>query len=353
MNAASGNFRLFDFAPPQASFRDDVIKGLDADPKFLPSKYFYDDRGSQLFEAICDTPEYYPTRTELELMQNRSAAIAKRVGPKSLLIEYGSGSSRKTPILLDALQPVGYLPIDIAREPLAYAALRLADRRPELPVRAVCADYTKRLELPNCDDLDFRRKLVYFPGSSIGNFDSDAVHLFLQQVWEVMGPDGAALIGVDLKKDPAILDAAYNDASGLTAAFNLNILSRINRELGGDCSADNFRHHAFYDPVRGRVEMHLMSLRPQKVTIASRLFFFCEGETIRTEVSCKYSIEEFQAIARRAGLLAAGVWTDPEQLFSVHYLTAAGLDYRDAGVAAYRSRAAPAPKPTTRKKRAE
>jgi dimethylhistidine N-methyltransferase len=344
VNAPSGNFRLIDFAPPQASFRDDVIRGLSADPKFLPSKYFYDDRGRQLFQAICDTPEYYPIRTELELIQSRSAAIAKRIGPKTLLIEYGGGNSPKTPVLIDALQPVGYVPIDMAREPLAHTALQLADRRPELPVRAVCADYTKPLELPNFDDLDFRRKLVYFPGSGIGNFDRDALHLFLQRVWEVMGPDGAALIGVDLKKDPAILDAAYNDASGLTAAFNLNILARINRELGGDCSLDSFRHHAFYDPVSGQVEMHLMSMIPQKLTIASRLFFFCEGETIRTQVSRKYSIEEFQATARRAGLVADGVWTDPNQLFSVHYLTAAGLDYRDADRAAHRMRAGPATK---------
>lgn len=249
--------------------------------------------------------------------------MAMRIGPKCLLIEYGSGSSTKTPILIDALQPAAYLPIDISREQLIHAALGLADGRPELPVRAVCADYTKPFALPNCDDLDFHRKLVYFPGSTIGNFDRRETHRFLQQMVAVVDVNGAALIGVDLKKDPAILHAAYNDATGVTAAFNLNILARINRELGGDCVLEGFRHHAFYDAEQGRIEMHLMSLRKQTITIASRKFPFRESETIHTEISCKYSIDEFQTMARAAGLLACGVWTDPQQLFSVHYLAAA------------------------------
>ncbi len=323
VNAPSArNFRFFDLAPSTGSFLEDVLQGLSGKQKTLPAKYFYDGRGSRLFEAICELPEYYPTRTELALMRECAGDMAARIGPNTLLIEYGSGSSMKTPILIDALRPAAYLPIDISREQLAGAALALADARPELCVRAVCADYTKPFTLPNCDDFEFRRKLVYFPGSTIGNFDRDETHRFLGQILDVVGPNGAALIGVDLKKDPAILHAAYNDAAGVTAAFNLNILSRINRELHGDCALNGFRHHAFYDAVLGRIEMHLMSLKPQTVTIGSTKFAFREGETIHTEISCKYSIEEFQTIAHDAGLLAPGVWTDPQQLFSVHYLTA-------------------------------
>jgi dimethylhistidine N-methyltransferase len=315
------NFRFFDLAPDTGSFLQDVVQGLSHKQKTLPAKYFYDERGSKLFEAICELPEYYPTRTELTLMRESSHDMAAKIGPKTLLIEYGSGSSTKTPILIDALQPAGYLPIDISREQLAHAALALADERPTLPVRAVCADYTKPFALPNCEDLDFQRKLVYFPGSTIGNFDRAETHRFLSQIVDVVGRNGAALIGVDLKKDPAILHAAYNDAAGVTAAFNLNVLARINRELGGDFALDGFRHHAFYDGNRGRIEMHLLSTRLQTVTIAAKNFVFEEGETIHTEISCKYSIGEFQTVARGAGLLATGVWTDPKQWFSVHYLT--------------------------------
>lgn len=323
VNAPSAsNFRFFDLAPSTGSFLKDVLEGLSRAQKSIPAKYFYDERGSQLFEAICELPEYYPTRTELALMRDCVTDMAARVGPKTLLIEYGSGSSTKTPILIDTLQPAAYLPIDISREQLAQSALALADARPDLPVRAICADYTKPFALPNCDDLDFRRKLVYFPGSTIGNFDRAETHRFLHQIVDVVGPNGAALIGVDLKKDPAILHAAYNDTAGVTAAFNLNVLERINRELNADFALDGFRHHAFYGSFLGRIEMHLRSLRPQTVSIAARRFDFRDGETIHTEISCKYSIEEFQVIARDAGLLADSVWTDPQQLFSVHYLTA-------------------------------
>jgi len=323
VNAPSAsNFLFFDLAPSTGSFLGDVLRGLSAKQKTLPAKYFYDERGSQLFEAICEAPEYYPTRTELTLMRECAGDMAARIGPKTLLIEYGSGSSTKTPILIDALRPAAYLPIDISCEQLAGSALALAHARPELQVRAVCADYTKPFALPSCSDLDFRRKLVYFPGSTIGNFDRDETHRFLGHIRDLVGPEGAALIGVDLKKDPAVLHAAYNDAAGVTAAFNLNILSRINRELDGDCAINNFRHHAFYDAVLGRIEMHLMSLKRQTVTIGSTTFAFREGEMIHTEISCKYSIEEFGSITNDAGLSTAGVWTDPERLFSVHYLTA-------------------------------
>lgn len=322
MNAPSAaNYRFHDLAPNVTSFLDEVLEGFSHVQKRLSAKYFYDERGSELFEAICDLPEYYPTRTELGIMRQHAHSMATRIGPKALLIEYGSGSSTKTPILIDAMQPAGYVPIDISRDHLMQSALALAQAHAELPVRALCADYTRQLVLPNFDDIDFQRKLVYFPGSTIGNFDRNETDRFLRQIAQVVGANGGALIGVDLKKDPAALHAAYNDAAGVTAAFNMNVLARINRELGGDFDLNGFRHHAFYDEYLGRIEMHLLSLRTQAVTIATKRFAFREGETIHTEISCKYSIEEFQAIARHAGLTATDVWIDPARLFSVHHLT--------------------------------
>ena len=322
MNAPStANYRFHDLAPNVTSFLGDVLEGLSHPQKRLSAKYFYDERGSELFEAICDLPEYYPTRTELAIMRQHARSMATRIGPDALLIEYGSGSSTKTPILIDAMQPAGYVPIDISRDQLMQSALALAQAHPELPVRAVCADYTRQLLLPNFDDIDQHHKLVYFPGSTIGNFDRNETDTFLRQIAQVVGANGGALIGVDLKKNLATLHAAYNDAASVTAAFNMNILTRINRELNGDFELNGFRHHAFYDENLGRIEMHLLSLRAQAVTIAAKRFAFREGETIHTEISCKYGIEEFQTIARHAGLAASDVWTDPARLFSVHYLT--------------------------------
>ena len=322
MNApANTNYRFHDLAPNLGSFLGDAVSGLSQPQKRLPAKYFYDERGSALFEAICELPEYYPTRTEIALMREHVHSMTKRIGPNALLIEYGSGSSTKTPILIDAMQPAGYVPIDISREQLALSALALAQSRPGFPVRAVCADYTQPFALPALDEINFARKLIYFPGSTIGNFDRAETHAFLQQIARVAGPNGAALIGVDLKKNHSTLHDAYNDAAGVTAEFNLNVLRRINRELSGDFDLNSFRHHAFYDEKLGRIEMHLLSLRAQTVIIAAQSFVFREGETIHTEISCKYSIAEFQSLASAAGLDASDVWTDPAQLFSVHYLT--------------------------------
>lgn len=322
MNApASVNYRFHDLAPNVGSFLGDVLSGLSQPQKRLSAKYFYDERGSVLFEAICELPEYYPTRTEIALMRRHAANMAKCIGPNALLIEYGSGSSTKTPILLDAMQPAAYVPIDISGEQLALSALALAQTRPGFPVRAVCADYTQPFTLPALDEINFARKLIYFPGSTIGNFDRVQTHTFLQQIARVAGPNGAALIGVDLKKNNSTLHDAYNDAAGVTAEFNLNVLRRINNELGGNFDLSAFRHHAFYDEKLGRIEMHLLSVRAQTVTIASQPFTFREGETIHTEISCKYSIEEFQSLANLAGLEARDVWTDSAKLFSVHYLT--------------------------------
>lgn len=322
MNApASANYRFHDLAPKLGSFLDDVLHGLSNAQKSLPAKYFYDERGSALFEKICELPEYYPTRTEIALMREHAADMAAQAGPKTLLIEYGSGSSTKTPILIDALQPACYVPIDISRELLTHSALALAQERPGFPVRAICADYTQPFSLPLLDDIDYERKLVYFPGSTIGNFDRAETDRFLRHVGQTVGANGAALIGVDLKKDRAKLHAAYNDAAGVTAEFNLNVLRRINVELDGNFEFKGFRHHAFYDEALGRIEMHLLSMRSQSVSVAGQSFQFREGETIHTEISCKYSIKEFQAVARTAGLIASNVWTDADALFSVHYLT--------------------------------
>ena len=317
------NFCFFDLAPATGSFLEDVYAGLSRPNKSLPAKYFYDEGGSRLFDKICDLPEYYPTRTEISLMREYAGQMAAHIGPNALLIEYGSGSSTKTPLLIDALQPAAYVPIDISRDYLSRAAATLARARPGLPVRAVCADYTKPFAFPDCSDTGFARKLVYFPGSTIGNFDSEETLAFLCHTADVVGQGGGMLVGVDLKKDHAILHAAYNDAAGVTAAFNLNVLSRINHELGGNIDLTGFRHHAFYNEALGRIEMHLLSLRKQSALIAGRGFDFAEGETIHTEISCKYGIEEFQSIARAAGYMAEAVWSDAQRLFSVHYLRVA------------------------------
>lgn len=315
-----------DLRPDVGDFRGDVIAGLTRARKTLPPKYFYDERGSRLFEAICRTPEYYVTRTEVALMRRRAAEMARRLGARCAVIEYGSGSGRKTRILLKALEPVAYVPIDISREQLRATASGIARDFPGLAVTAMCADYSRALTLPRLDGS--RRRIVYFPGSTIGNFSPVAASGFLVNACRLVGAGGGLLIGVDLKKDPARLNAAYNDRAGITAAFNLNILSRINRELGADFDLAAFRHQAFYNEPRGRVEMHLLSLKDQRVVIGGRMVRFRAGETIHTENSCKYSVHGFQTLAREAGFEPVECWTDPQRLFSVHYLRVPGKSAR-------------------------
>ena len=313
---------LLDLKTDSGSFLRDVLEGLSLSRKALSPKYFYDERGSALFEAICELPEYYPTRTEMAIMRAHVGEMAERLGPDCLLIEYGSGSGRKTRVLIAALAPVAYMPIDIAREQLAHSAAELERDFPGLQVLAVCADYSRPLVLPAAEGMA-RRRVVYFPGSTIGNFALTEAREFLREARATVGPGGAMLVGVDLKKDEALLNAAYNDAQGVTAAFNLNLLTRINRELGADFDLGAFRHWAFYNAALGRIEMHLVSEKPQSVTIAGHRFEFAAGETIHTENSCKYSVDEFQALARSAGFVPEHCWTDPAQLFAVHYLAAA------------------------------
>jgi len=313
-----------DLSPDTGDFRGEVIAGLSQPQKTLAPKFFYDERGSQLFEAICELPEYYPTRTEIALMRERAPEMAQRIGPDCVLIEYGSGSGRKTRILVEALEPVAYVPIDIASRQLEDYSAEFARGFPNVEVIAVCADYSRPFALPGLERFRQHRRAIYFPGSTIGNFTVSEALAFLRNACTVARPGGAMLVGVDLKKDPAVLHAAYNDARGITAQFNLNLLERINRELGANIDIDAFRHLAFYNAEAGRIEMYLESLRDQRVAIGNRVFTFRRGETIHTENSCKYSIAEFQDLARNAGFVPQACWTDAQNLFSVHYLTVPG-----------------------------
>ena len=319
---ALGVVRFYNFLPEGNSFLDDVLTGLARPQKTLPPKYFYDARGCELFERICTLPEYYPTRTELAIMREHAAAMAKFLGPDCQLIEFGSGSSTKTRILIEQLQPPLYVPIDIAGEAIKAATAGLAQAFPWLNINGVCADYTKPLTLPEFVGVPIRRKAVYFPGSTIGNFTPLEAIEFLKLARRMVGAGGALLIGVDLKKDKQVLDAAYDDAAGVTAAFNLNLLQRNNRELRGDFQLRRFRHKAFYDEGKGWIEMHIESLASQIVHVGGERFRFGAGETIHTEISCKYSVEGFQAVARSAGFAPAQTWIDADQLFSVHGMLA-------------------------------
>jgi dimethylhistidine N-methyltransferase len=313
-------FSFHDLHPDTGSFLDEVIAGLSQRRKALPPKYFYDARGCALFEAICELPEYYLTRVETALMRDKSSEMARRLGPQCAVIEYGSGSGRKTRMLLEALAPAAYVAIDIARGQLEDTAAGIAREFPGLPVIAVCADYSRPFTLPAIDGSRPRRRVIYFPGSTVGNFTIPEAAAFLRNAGAVAGAGGGLLIGVDLKKDAGRLNAAYNDARGVTAEFNLNLLARINRELGADFDLSAFRHLAFYDEALGRIEMHLESAKAQTVTIAGRPIRFDQGETIHTENSCKYSVREFQELAAGAGLSPIECWMDAEQLFSVHFL---------------------------------
>jgi len=308
-------------AAPSSGFREDVIAGLSLPRKTLPPKYFYDATGSRLFERICRLPEYYPTRVELALTRANAAAMARFAGRGVALVEYGSGESLKTRSLIRALRPGAYIPVDISADALQRAERRLRREFPWLAIRAVQGDFSAPLAL-RMDSSRKARTLVYFPGSTIGNLTPEEAHAFLAMTRGQVGARGAMLVGVDLKKDPAVLHAAYNDAQGVTAAFNLNLLARINRELGADFELRRWRHYAFYNAALGRIEMHLASLGAQSVRIGRHRFRFASGETIHTENSYKYAAAEFQALARRAGFRPAKLWVDARQRFSVHGLIA-------------------------------
>lgn len=320
MTRTGARFAFHDLRPEAGSFLGEVIAGLTRPRKELPPKYFYDARGCELFEAICETPEYYLSRTETALMREHVGDMARRLGPRCGVIEYGSGSGRKTRLLIEALKPVAYVAVDIAREQLRATAAAFARDFPGLEVVAVCADYARPFRLPALEGVNARRRVVYFPGSTIGNFTPEEAAGFLSNVRELVGPGGGLLVGVDLKKAAARLNAAYNDARGVTAEFNLNLLQRINRELGADFDLAAFRHQAFYNEPLGRIEMHLLSMKEQRVTLGGRTIRFAAGETIHTENSCKYTVAEFEALARGSGFEPVACWSDAERLFAVHYL---------------------------------
>ncbi len=309
-----------DHRPGNGHFLTEVVEGLSKARKELPSKYFYDQRGARLFEEICNLEEYYIPRTETAIMNENAAEMAYLLGDRLLLLEFGSGDCAKTRILLDHLHdPAGFVPIDISFEQLSQAASQLSWEYPSLEVLPVCADFTCDFELPH-PSRQARRRAVYFPGSTLGNFDPLPARRFLERMGTASGPGGALLIGIDLKKEPSLLHRAYNDARGVTSAFNMNLLRRINVELGADFNLERFGHYAFYNPSEGRVEMHLVSLTAQEVHVGDKVFRFTAGESIWTESSYKYTPEEFSRLAASAGLRVERTWMDARRWFSVHYL---------------------------------
>jgi dimethylhistidine N-methyltransferase len=314
---------LFDYQPQTRDWHQEVLTSLQQPVKQLPAKLFYDERGSQLFDQICHLPEYYPTRTEQAIMDTYVGEMVALLGTGVLLIEYGSGSSQKTRTLLNHLPwPAGYVPIDISREHLQQSAAEIALTYLGLEVLPVCADYEKGYQIPEPSQPASRR-VVYYPGSTIGNFHPAEAVAFLKQMRARCGQECELLIGVDLKKDPAILHRAYNDSAGVTAAFNLNILTRLNREFGANFDLAQFRHEAFYNDVEGRIEMHLVSRRDQMVRVNGRTISLGAGERIWTESSYKYTVAEFARLVSQAGFQLKQVWTDSRHWFSVQYFTSA------------------------------
>lgn len=303
----------------QSRFLDDVIDGLSGRTKTLPSKYFYDKRGSVLFEQICQTDEYYLTKAELKILRSRISDIVRTVGSHALLIELGSGSSTKTKLLLNELENLSaYIPVDIAREFLNDITMSLRKEFPDLRIIPIAADYTLPFTIPNVSGT--KKSVFFYPGSTIGNFTPSNAAAFLSTIAGMMKAEDGLLIGVDQKKDPSILKRAYNDQKGVTAAFNKNLLVRINRELDGDFHLDQFQHKAVYNPDEDRVEMHLVSLADQTVQVAGSEFYFKKGESIHTENSSKYHPEEFSELASKH-FTAEKIWTDPDQYFSIFYMT--------------------------------
>ena len=310
--------RFYDELGAEPDLVAELTAGLEAQPRTISPKFFYDARGSELFEAICRLPEYYPTRTETAILKACAHDVAERAGAGAVLVELGSGASEKVRLLLDALRPHAYLGIDISREFLLGATRRLAQDYPWLSVHAACADFSQPLSLSYPPPQ--MRRLVFFPGSSIGNFTPEESVEFLDRLRPLVGPGGGFLLGVDLQKDPRVIRAAYNDSQGVTAAFNRNVLCRLRREYGARVDPDGFAHEAVYNERFGRIEMYLVSLRTQQIALAGRSYSFAPGDRLHTEFSYKYTIEGFQALARQAGYLPEAVWTDPRRYFSVHFL---------------------------------
>ena len=302
------------------AFRNDVLHGLSQPEKFLSCKYLYDELGSQLFDKICKLDEYYLTRTELEIMRDNASAIAAQLDANVMLVEYGSGSSTKTRILLESLiDPVAYVPVDISEEHLLKTAEAMRLRFPEVEILPVVADFTESFQLPKPSNV-CSHVALYFPGSTIGNFAPEQAGSLLSQMANMLGPEGGLLIGIDLQKDIPTIEAAYNDSLGVTAEFNLNLLARINRELDGDFDLSNFEHKASYDSVHHRIVISIVSSIAQSVTVDGETFDFAQGEEIFTEYSHKYTVDGFAELAAEHGFVLHKHWTDEEELFGVLHL---------------------------------
>jgi dimethylhistidine N-methyltransferase len=304
-------------------FATDVVAGLTATPKRLSPKYFYDSAGSALFEQITELPEYYPTRREIGILNEHAGDIAALIPPGAALVEFGSGSSTKTrKVLSTATSLAAYVPVDISAQFLQQQAAELRREYPKLTVLPVAADFTKPFELP--DPVRIMPRVGFFPGSTIGNFEPHEAAAFLRHAGRILGRGATFIVGVDLIKDTQVLQKAYCDSQGVTAKFNLNLLARINRELGAKFNLDCFEHHAFFNRERSRIEMHLASLKRQRIKVCGECIDFRAGETIHTENSYKYSVASFGALARGAGWTPTAVWTDPDNYFSVHTLSLRG-----------------------------
>ena len=317
MVAAVARKRLASQSPHVSEFEADVLEGLRVGPKHVPAKYFYDSAGSQLFERITELPEYYPTRCEISILHSHGGDIAKLIPSGAALVEFGSGSSKKARILLSAAPKLAaYVPVDICGEMIEQEAVELRTDFPDLKVLPVTADICKPFDLPE-EAKKAPVRIGFFPGSTIGNFEPHEASAFLRNAGNILGRGSILIIGADLIKSTDVLNAAYNDAQGVTAQFNLNLLTRINRELGGTFQLSTFEHHAFYNRERHRVEMHLASLKRQKVKVAGETIEFRAGETIHTENSYKYSIELLAALARGVGWLPLAAWTDTRKFFSI------------------------------------
>ena len=324
MSVQAFDFRDDDRRPPVDDLVGIVQRGLRSQPKRLPSWLFYDERGSQLFEAICEQPEYYLTRCEIALMAAHAGDMADVLGEDVRLVEYGSGNAVKTRMLLEHLHmPVSYVPVEISPEPLRRCVHQLAERFPDLPVQPHLGDFTRPLRLPIPPRAP-RRTVLYFPGSTIGNFEAREAAELLRKMRSEMGEAGGILIGADLKKDAATIEAAYNDRAGITVEFTLNMLVRLNREIGSDFDLASFRHRAHYNAMAGRIETFLVSTRDQKVRVGKQQVTFALDEAMQVEYSCKYSHEDFAALAGKAGLEVAHAWSDPQDMFAVYYLVRAG-----------------------------
>jgi L-histidine Nalpha-methyltransferase len=311
---------LHDLEPSVGALQAELLRGLSQRPKSIAAKFFYDETGSQLFDEICSLDEYYLTRTEMRILREKAPEICALLGPECRLVEFGSGSNAKTRILLDHMHaPAAYVPVDIALEQLLECSAGLARIYPELSITPVCADFTTAFTLPAMPG-PVRRTVAFFPGSTIGNLEPAEAESFFRKISLLCGAGGGFLIGVDLKKDRITLERAYNDARGVTARFNLNLLTRINRLFGAGIRQDKFQHHAFYNEEYGRIEMHLVSLVEQLIQLNGTTFALQAGEHIVTEHSYKYSLEEFAGLAERSGWAVQRLWTDPAHLFSVHYL---------------------------------